>query len=69
MRTLLWILFGIKRNPAQYYGNPGKLWIHKLSREQLMRVFSHEDLLYRLSEGQIAALGERALILQGQNRK
>ena len=54
-----------KRDPAQYYGNPAKLWIHKLNREQIEQVFTHEDLLYRLTEGQIAALGERLLELDG----
>lgn len=65
MSSLFRVLFGPlpKPDPAQYYGNSRKLWIHKLSREQLDQIFSHEDLIYRLTANQFAALGERLLIL------
>lgn len=43
--------------------------ISELSRRQLRNVFTHEDLLFRLTEGQLAALGERQMYFDQQDRK
>ena len=48
---------------SQYYANPSKRWIKRLNREEINQVFSNEDLLYRLSNDQMAALGDRLLEL------
>ena len=69
MRILRWILFGTPPYGSQYYANKGLHWIHRLSRKQIDQVFSHEDLLYRLTEGQLAALGERLLVLEKEESK
>lgn len=38
--------------------------ISELTRSELMNVFEKEDLLYRLTDNQMAALGDRLQVLE-----
>ena len=43
--------------------------ISELNRYELRNVFEQEDLLYRLTDGQMAALGERLVSIRAEEAK
>jgi len=61
--ALMRLLFHLLDPPHLRYYSANKRWIKTLNRKELEKVFSHEDLLYRLSNDQMAALGDRLLEL------